>query len=171
MKFAGFRNSDFFFFRVDDEESVREFLHVFDAAEVFLKFFHFMFEERNFFLRQEFERAIFGLFFQCLQAFYALFDGLEVGEHTAEPAFVDEVLVAAFCFVFNGFLGLFFRAYEEDFAAFSSQVADKIVSFVHFLNGFLQVDDVDTVTFGEDETSHLRVPTAGLMTEMNAGFQ
>lgn len=66
-----------------------------------------MFEERNFFLRQEFERAIFGLFFQCLQAFYALFDGLEVGEHTAEPAFVDEVLVAAFCFVFNGFLGLF----------------------------------------------------------------
>ena len=130
-----------------------------------------MFQNGNFLLRQYVERAVFSLFFQRLQAFYAFFNRLEVGQHAAEPAFVYIELIAAFGFVFNGFLSLFFRADEKDLAAFSSQVAYEIVSFVHFLYGFLQVDDVDAVAFREDETSHFRVPAASLVTEVNACFQ
>jgi hypothetical protein len=37
--------------------------------------------------------------------------------------------------------------------------------------GLLQVDDVDLVTLAEDEGGHLRVPEAGLMSEMDARFQ
>jgi len=36
---------------------------------------------------------------------------------------------------------------------------------------FFQVDDVDTVTVAEDVLSHLGVPEAGLVTEMDTGFK
>jgi hypothetical protein len=35
----------------------------------------------------------------------------------------------------------------------------------------LEVDDVDSVTFAEDELGHLRVPEAGLVSKMNTRFQ
>jgi len=35
----------------------------------------------------------------------------------------------------------------------------------------VQVDDVDAVALPEDETTHLRVPTPGLVTEMDSGLQ
>ena len=41
---------------------------------------------------------------------------------------------------------------------------------VHGLR-LLEVDDVDLVSFAEDERSHLRVPEAGLVSEMDARFQ
>jgi hypothetical protein len=37
--------------------------------------------------------------------------------------------------------------------------------------GLLEVDDVDSVTFTEDEGGHLRVPEARLVSEMNTRFQ
>ena len=42
---------------------------------------------------------------------------------------------------------------------------------IEFLNGLLQVNDVDAVALGEDVLCHLGVPAAGLMTEMHAGFE
>ena len=100
-------------------------------------------------------------------------DGLEVGQHTAQPAVVDIEHVAALGFGFNGFLGLLFGADEQDALAFHRDVADESVSFINLADGFLQVDDVDAVAvaFGEDVLRHLRVPPAGLMTEVYAGFQ
>ena len=35
----------------------------------------------------------------------------------------------------------------------------------------LEIDDVDPVALTEDETLHLGIPTTGLMSEMDAGFQ
>jgi hypothetical protein len=36
---------------------------------------------------------------------------------------------------------------------------------------FFQVDDVDLVAMAEDERGHLGVPEAGLVSEMDTGFQ
>jgi hypothetical protein len=38
-------------------------------------------------------------------------------------------------------------------------------------DGLLEVDDVDLVAMAEDERGHLRVPEAGLVAEVDAGFQ
>ena len=35
----------------------------------------------------------------------------------------------------------------------------------------MQVDDVDAVALGEDETLHLRVPATGLVSEVNAALE
>ena len=48
---------------------------------------------------------------------------------------------------------------------------DELVSLVDEGQGLLQVDDVDAVAVGEDEALHLRVPTAGLVTEVDTSIE
>ena len=48
---------------------------------------------------------------------------------------------------------------------------NSLKSLIDEFEGLLQVDDVNAVAFGEDETLHLGVPTAGLVTKVNAGIQ
>ena len=47
----------------------------------------------------------------------------------------------------------------------------KLSRFVVQRQRLFEVDDVDPVAFAEDERGHLRVPEAGLMSEMDARFQ
>jgi hypothetical protein len=42
---------------------------------------------------------------------------------------------------------------------------------MHHRHRLRQIDDVDVVTGTEDVLGHLRVPTVGLMAEVNASFQ
>ena len=46
-----------------------------------------------------------------------------------------------------------------------------MIRFLDFFNGFLKVDDVDSVSFGEDIRSHFRVPAAGLVTKVYTSFK
>ncbi|GGO17407.1 hypothetical protein GCM10010980_14600 [Corynebacterium marinum] len=48
---------------------------------------------------------------------------------------------------------------------------DELERCVDVGQGLLQVDDVDTVAVGEDETTHLRVPTTGLVAEVDTGIE
>ena len=48
---------------------------------------------------------------------------------------------------------------------------DELVRVVDLRERLLDVDDVDAVALSEDETTHLRVPTPGLVTEMDSGLQ
>jgi len=50
-------------------------------------------------------------------------------------------------------------------------VGHEPAGFAEHLQGFLQVDDVNTIAFPEDIFLHLGVPTARLVTEMNTGLQ
>src|SRR5699024_10335211 len=68
-------------------------------------------------------------------------------------------------------LGLLLGAHEENRAAVSDGVLDEGIGAIDILQGLLQVDDVDPVTFGEDETLHLRVPPTGLMPEVDAALE
>ena len=100
-----------------------------------------------------------------------LADGLEVGEHAAQPALVDERLAGAGGFALHRFAGGTLRAYEKHGAAIGNDALDEVRSFrVQGLRLF-EVDDVDLVAFAKDEMGHLRVPEAGLMSEMDTRFQ
>jgi len=56
-------------------------------------------------------------------------------------------------------------------AAVSHHVLDEARSFRVKRLRLLEIDDVDLVSFAEDVLCHLRVPEAGLMSEMNTRFQ
>ena len=165
-----FSNSDFFLLGIDDENSSRQSLHVFDTAQVLFQLFQFPLHEDNFLLRILVGGAFFKHLFQFFQTVDTGLDGAEIGEHAAQPAFVHVELVAAGSFFLHGILGLLLGAYKENRFALSCHITDESISFFHLLHGLLQIDDVDTVAFGENEPSHLRVPATGLMTEMNACF-
>lgn len=98
-------------------------------------------------------------------------DGLEVGQHTAEPSFVDIEHASTGGFFLDCALGLFLRSNEENLTALGHQFTQEVVAFFYFLDGLLQVNDIDSVAFREDVRSHLRVPAASPMTEVYACFK
>ena len=71
----------------------------------------------------------------------------------------------------DGFLSLTLGTDEQHAAAVGDGFHDFVVGGAVQLHGLLEVDDMDTVTGAENERAHFGVPTAGLVTEMDAGFQ
>jgi hypothetical protein len=83
---------------------------------------------------------------------------------------VDVILAAGFSSLLDGFLRLALAADEEDFFAFAGEVGQEFGRFVNLAHGFLDVEDVDLVAGIQDEWLHLWVPTLGLVTEVDSGF-
>src|SRR5262249_7960187 len=98
-------------------------------------------------------------------------DGVEVGEHPAEPTLVDEWHPALDRISSDRVLGLLLGADKENGAVVGNQVSDERVGDVDPLERLVEIDDVDTVALAKDESLHLRVPAPGLMTEVNPGLQ
>ena len=71
----------------------------------------------------------------------------------------------------DGFLSLTLGTDEQHATAVGDGFHDFVVGGAVQLHGLLEVDDMDTVTGAENERAHLGVPTAGLVTEVNAGVQ
>ena len=57
------------------------------------------------------------------------------------------------------------------FSPRSDDVAHELLRELELAQRLLQVDDVDAVALGENEPAHLGVPPAGLVPEVDAGFQ
>ena len=71
----------------------------------------------------------------------------------------------------NGLLRLLLRADKQNVLAVHREIADEVVRLLELLDGLLQVDDVDAVSFREDVLRHLRVPSSGLVAEVDARLQ
>ena len=125
----------------------------------------------DFLLGKHCERAVGFHLLQLGQTVDTGAHGAEVRQHTAEPAGVDVVLADTLSLFLDGVLCLLLGADEQDSAALCCDLKYCLVSFVHFAYRLLQVDDVDTVSLGEDIRSHFRVPSSGLMSEMNTCFK
>ena len=166
-----FLYADSFFLRVNYEDCIREFLHLFDAAQVLLQFFHFFSQSDDFFFRKYVERAVFFHSLDLFQSVDTALDRLEVGQHAAQPSFVNIEHTAALCLSLDRILSLLFGSYEKDVSAVCSDICHCFISLVYFSYGFLQVDDINTISLGIDVLRHLRVPSSGLMSEMYACFQ
>ncbi|MPN62232.1 hypothetical protein SDC9_209979 [bioreactor metagenome] len=98
-------------------------------------------------------------------------DGLEVGQHAAQPALVNEGHASALGFFSHQLTGLTLCTHHQDGAAVSSQLLGELLGFLEHRQGLFQVDDVDLVAGTEDERSHLGIPETSLVTEVDAGFQ
>jgi hypothetical protein len=60
---------------------------------------------------------------------------------------------------------------EQDVVAAKDHFSRKLLRQLQLTQRLLQIDDVDAVSLREDETTHLRVPTACLVSEMDTGFE
>jgi hypothetical protein len=98
-------------------------------------------------------------------------DGLEVGQHAAQPALVDIRHAGALGFGRDRFAGLPLGADHQDGAAVGGELPDELGGFLEQRERLFQVDDVDLVAMAEDVRGHLGVPEAGLVSEMDTGFQ
>src|SRR5690606_7066089 len=62
-------------------------------------------------------------------------------------------------------------AEEQDGAALLGNRRDEVHRVIEQRDGLFQVDDVDLAAGAEDVRGHLGVPVAGLVAEVDAGFQ
>ena len=89
----------------------------------------------------------------------------------AEPAMVHVILTAALGRIGDmlgrGALG----ADEQHAAAGGGDVANRLQGAFQRRHGLLQVDDMHLVAHAEQERRHARVPTAGVVTKVNAGLE
>ncbi len=108
---------------------------------------------------------------QFLQPLDGLLHGQHVGEQSAQPALVDVVLAAARGFFGDGFLRLALGADEQHRFALRGHFGHVTHGVLEQLQGLLEIDDVDPVTFAKDVFFHLWIPALGLVPEVNACFE
>ena len=157
--------------RVNDEHRVGQSVHSLDTAVVSFEVVHLLDERSDFLFRKEIEGSVLLHFFERDETVYRLLDGLEVGEHTARPSFINKVHTRTLGLVLDSVRRLLLGAYKKERSLVGDKVADKHISLIELLYSLLKVDDVETVSLGEDVFSHLRVPSSGVVSEMNTGFK
>ncbi len=108
---------------------------------------------------------------QFLQTLDGFLHRGHVGEQSAQPALVHVVLLAARGFFGDGFLRLALGADEQHRLALRGHLAHVPHRVLEQLQRFLQIDDVDPITFAKDVFFHLWIPALGLVPEVNACFE
>ena len=150
---------------------VGQLRHILDAFEVLEQVLHFAVQARALFLGELLHAAVFGHGLQEFQALDGLLQRGPIGQRATQPAVIHEVRTAALRFFGDGFLGLTLGADKQNGSTVTGDFADEAAGFAEHLQGFLQVDDVNAVALPEDIFLHLGIPTARLVTEVNAGLQ
>ena len=153
---------------VYDEYNGRKGVHILDTAVGLLEILDLLHLLSNLFLRKKVEGTVSLHLLKLLESADGLTDGVKVGEHTAGPASVYKVHAASLGLLTDGLGCLLLRTNEEDGAALLSNACNVVVGLLKLLNGLLKVNDVNTVSLGEDVLSHLRIPLLGRVTEVYA---
>ncbi|CEE63804.1 hypothetical protein XAC2852_260140 [Xanthomonas citri pv. citri] len=167
----GFLDGDVFMADIDHEDRVGQTVHFLDAAERGVQLLALATQAQHFMLDQLVEGAVGLCRFQLLQAGNRLLDGTEVGQRAAQPALGHERHVATLGFFLDGLARAALGAQEQHGAALLRNRGEEVHRVVEERNGLLEVDDVDLAARAEDVRRHLGVPVAGLVAEMDAGFQ
>jgi hypothetical protein len=100
-----------------------------------------------------------------------LLDCLVIGQHAAQPSVIDIRRAAAHGFFLDDFARLALGTDEENGALVGGEPAHEFQRLQVLFHRLLEVDDVDLVAMAEDVRCHPRVPVAGLMPEVDPGFE
>ena len=125
----------------------------------------------DFLLGKHVEGAVLLHLLELGHAVHAGAHGLEVGQHTAEPAGVDIELTDAAGLLADGVLRLLLGADKQHALAVLGHAAHEVVGLFELLDGLLEVNDVDAIALHVDILRHLGVPATGLVTEVHTGLQ
>ena len=75
------------------------------------------------------------------------------------------------CFFLDCGLNLLLGSNKQDFASLSNPVTNKKIRPLEHFNGLFKINNVNTLTLSKNIRSHLRVPLAFPVTEMNSSLQ
>ena len=156
---------------VDDEHRVGRALHVLDAAEVRLELRQVGLGGHALTRREQRELALRLVALEIVQALDAQRDRLEVRQQAAEPAVVDERHAGVLRDLLDGVARLLLGAHEQHGAAAVGDLGAELLSLLEQRLRLEQVDDVDAPALAVDETAHLGVPAARLVSEVHPGLQ
>ena len=156
---------------VDDEDGLRQSVHVLHATEVRAQLCEVGLGGHALADRKQSELTLALVALEVVQAADALADRAEVGQQAAEPTVVDVRHARGLRDVLHGVARLLLGPHEEDGPAPGGEVSREAPRVLQELLAAQQVDDVDPVALAEDEAAHLGVPAARLVAEMDAGLQ
>ena len=156
---------------VQHEDGVGQALHVLDASQVALELLQLAAQHEGLLLRHGLELAGVAHALVLLHLGHPLGDRLEVGEHAAQPPLVHIGHATLLGVGADGVLRLALRPDEEHPATVGDEVAYERVRRLDPLEGLLEVDDVDTRPLSVDEPPHPRVPTTGLVSEVDTRLE
>src|SRR5699024_614062 len=80
--------TDSFLLGIYNEDSVRQSLHLFDAAQVLLQFLHLLAQSDNFLLGQYVKGTVLLHRLDLFQSLDTALNGFEVGQHSAQPSLI-----------------------------------------------------------------------------------
>ena len=171
MELPGLGNGVVLLPGVHHEQRAGETVHLLHAAQILLQLIHLMEQLDDFLLGKHIEGAVLLHLLQLRQPVHPGAHGLEVGEHTAQPAGVDIEHTDALGFLLHGVLGLLLGAHEQQGLAALREAAHEVIGLLQLADGLLKVDDIDPVALHVDILGHLGVPATGLVAEVNTGLQ
>src|SRR6185369_342919 len=125
--------------------------HLLDALQVAAQLFPFPLEEKLFLLGVVLELTIRSALLQLPQPAQLLLDGLEVGEHAAQPALGHVVRAALLRLDLHDSLELLLGADEEDSLALEHHALQELLGLNDLAERLLEIDDVDARALGKDE--------------------
>ena len=156
---------------INNQHGIRQTVHVFNATQTAFQFFLLTGQRQGFFFTKLGKTAVGSHGFQLLQALDGALDGIEVSEHTTQPAMVHIRHTCSIRMLFNTIAGGTFGTDKQYLAFSGSQFAQEIGGLFIQRQGFFQINDMNFIAFAEDVRSHLGIPETGLVTEMNSGLQ
>jgi hypothetical protein len=170
-EFHGLLNGDVLLVGVDHHQHIRQAAHLLDAAERAVEFVAFTRQVQQFLFGQAADLFLSKLVLEYLQALDRVGYCFPVRHHAAEPAVIDIVLAAAFGGLGDQVARLTFGADEQHASAGGDDVANRDQRLMQHRNRLFQIDNMDAVADPEEVGSHLRIPAAGGVAEMNASFE
>src|SRR6185369_3202920 len=124
-KDIGFLDGQLFLVGVDDEHHVGKAAHIANAAKALLELVALTGELKHLLLGEAGGVAR-KLLLKALQAFDRIGDGFPVGEHSSEPAMVDEMLAAGLSTLGDRILGLPLGADEQHLSATGDRLLHEV---------------------------------------------
>src|ERR1700733_1448008 len=167
----GFLDRDVFLVGVDHEDHVRQAAHVLDAAKRAVELVALALQRQPLFLGVGVGIAGIEHLIEVPQPLDRTGNRLPVGQRTAEPARIDEVLRRALGSLSNAVLGLPLGADKQDTAALGHRIADRLKRAMHQRHGLRQIDDVDVVARTENIVGHFRIPAVRLVAKVHASLK
>src|SRR5580704_11971794 len=156
---------------VDDKDDIRKPYHIADSGKVFLQGAVLMVEFEPFLFRKLIEPPVGSHRFYVLHMLNRFLNRLEIRQQAPQPAMINVIVTAPFCFFFHGILCLALGSNKQEGLAIDRLLVHELHRFFEQPLGLLKIYDVNAVALSEDIVLHLRVPPPDLVSKMDAGFK
>ncbi len=159
---------DVFTARVDHHDRARHAVQVADALEVAADLAHLPAHRRLVLFLVVLDGAVRLETFELFQPLQPLANRVEVGQRAADPALRHGGHSAPRGLGFDHDAQLPLGPEEHDLRSRARQLPEEVTRPKNPADRLLQVDDVDLVPLAEDVRFHLRIPPAGLVSEVDS---